>query len=343
MRKSEVNLFAYAEQFVEGTNSLYRGIRHDRARLREFMETNGWFGFVPVMRDKDPYISRDEIESIRDLLTLWLSAYKQPNDAKLDALLSYFEPTYPGTCSLYRAFSFDGEIRDKAHTWRLLDWIFANIEKEITEFGEDEIEAFIRVLDTDTSLASAKVFADFVRFVKLSEWDYQFGSRGKPAAENGAYPLRDFAVMAYCVFNDEMWEKQKLIEKAVESSQYADLWLFTAMQFICALRGTDLARLPAPQLPYEPDLVLLDIPNGAFPDSLSAALTDDLVFRLEMKGLKPSGAAGRKWQVLVEVPEMRTQMACLCTITHFRHSMPQMQQQDSYQNQIYHLTAQLDQ
>ena len=298
--KSDVNLFSYAEQLAVGIGSLYRGIRYDRARLCEFMDANGWFGSAPAMRDKEPYISRDNADSIRNLLELWLSAFKQPNDAKLDALLSYFEPTYPETCCLYRAFSSDNEIRGKAHTWKLLDWIFANIEKEIADCGEDEIEALVKLLDADTSLASARVFADFVRFVKLSEWDYQFGSRGKPAAENGAYPLKDFAIMAYCVFNDEMWKKQGLVEKAIASPQNADLWLFTAMQFVCALRGTDLARLPAPQLPYEPELVLLDIPNGAFPENLSAALTDELVFRLVMKSLKPSKTRAHK-----DVPEIK--------------------------------------
>ena len=145
-----------------------------------------------------------EANEINDLLALWLSAFKQPNHAKLDALLSFFEPKYPETCRLYRAFSSDSEIRDKAHTWKLLDCIFANIEKEITACSEDEIETFIKLLDTDSSLASARVFADFMRYVKLSEWDYRFGPRGKPEAENGAYPLSDFAVMAYCVFNDDM-------------------------------------------------------------------------------------------------------------------------------------------
>ena len=94
--------------------------------------------------------------------------------------------------------------------------------------------------------------------------------------------------MAYCVFNEEMWKRQNLIQKAVASPQCADLWIYTAMHFVCALRGTDLARLPAPQLPYDPKQVRDDILNGMFPEHFAAALTDNLTFRLKMKGAKPA-------------------------------------------------------
>ena len=285
---NNVNLFIFAEQLAAGLNSLYRGIRYDRARLSEFMDSNDWFGFAPEIRDKEPYITDREYLEISDSLKLWLSAFKQSDEIKLDLLLSHFEPVYPQTCSLYREFAFAGGVRGNAHTWKLLDFIFAHLGKEITACDESDIESFIQLLDSESSLASARMFADFLQFIKISEWDYRFDSRGKPDTENGAYPLQDFAVMAYCVFNEEMWERQNLILKAASSPQFADLWLHTAMQFVCALRGTDMARLPAPQLPYDPKQVIEDILSDAFPEHFAAALTDELIFRLEMKSAKPS-------------------------------------------------------
>jgi len=286
--KNDVSLFAFARQLASSGNSRYSDIRYDRVRLKDFMEANDWFGLNPEIRDKEPRLQSEETAIIQAQLELWLTAYKQPHDVKLDSLLSYFEPTYPDTCRLYREFTLASAIRDKAHTWKLLDFIFANIEKEITSYREHEIESFIGLLDADSSLASARTFADFVKFVNMSEWEYRFGPRGKAESENGAYPLRDFAVMAYCVFNDDMWRRQGLVEKAAASQQHANLWLCTAMHFVCALRGTDLANLPAPQLPYESALVLVDIRNGSFPERFSAALADELTFRLEMKGARPA-------------------------------------------------------
>jgi hypothetical protein len=320
---NDVNLYQLAEQLAVGLNSLYRGIRHDRARLSEFMETNDWFGLTPKMWDKEPYITNGESVEIRKSLELWLSAFKQPDNVKLDLLLSRFEPVYPQTCRLFREFTFANGVRGNAYSWKLLDFIFANIGKEITAYDESEIESFIQLLDSESPLASARLFADFLRYIELSEWDYRFGPRGKLDTENGAYPLRDYAVMAYCVFNEEMWKEQDLIKKATQSSQYADLWLHTAMHFVCALRGTDLARLPAPQLPYDSKRIIEDIVSGIFPEHFAAALTDELTFRLEMKSAKPSKT--EKYQniptVKVFIPEsLRAPLGIIIALALAHHS-----------------------
>lgn len=285
---NEINLFAFAERLAAVSGSLYKGTRYDKARLTEFMAANDWFGTIPTKRDNVPHITLPASDGVRKLLELWLSAFKQPDNMKLELLLRHFESEYPKTCELYREFVVSECLENEAYSWKLLDFMFDGIGKEITDCGEQEIESFIQMLDAEGSLAAAKMFARFLRFSELTEWDYGFGPRGGPDVSNGAYPLRDFAVMAYCVFNGEMWERQQLIEKAAGSRQYSDLWLYTALHFVCALRGADMARLPAPQLPYEPKRVLNEISCGTFPERSAAALTDELTFRLNMKGMTPS-------------------------------------------------------
>ena len=301
--KNDVGLFQFVERLAVELNSLYHGNSQDKEKLSEFMEVNDWFGLTPEIRGKEPYITNNASMEIRGSLTLWLSAFKRPDDDKLNLLLSHFESKFPQTCRLYREFTFANGVRGNAHSWILLDFIFANMDKEITTCDDSAIESFIGLLDTKCSLASARLFADFLRFIKLSEWEYRFDSRRK--VDNGAYSLREYAVMAYCVFNEELWERQCLIQKAAHSSKYADLWLHTAMLFVCALRGTDLARLPAPQLPYDSKRLLEDIVNETFPERIAAALTDELIFRVNVKGANPSKT--EKYQnvptVKVFVPE----------------------------------------
>ena len=282
-----VNLFEYAVDLASGLDSRYRGVRYDKARLVEFMEVNDWFGMNPAIRDKAPHIALDERELIRDRLILWLSAFKQPDSVKLDVLLRYFETEYPQTCELYRDFANANRITDSPSSWKLLDCIFYNFNAEVTDCDEIEIEDFIQHLDTEATLGAAQLFADFLRFSGLSKWSYEFYSRERPEVGSEAYPLSDYAVMAYCIFNEEMWERERLVEKAVDSPQFADLWLYAAMHFLCALRSSDMERMPAPKLPCSPEQTLADIAGGVFPGSLAVALTDEMVFRLEMKGLKP--------------------------------------------------------
>lgn len=288
-------LLAFTEQLAEEIGSLYRGIRYDKTRLLEFMDINDWFG---IENDSD-------LETLRSPLTLWLSAFKQTDDVKLDLLLEHFKSEYPRTCKLYREFVISKGIRNKAYSWKLLDCIFANIGKEITDCDEAEVEAFIRLLDAEYSLVTARAFADFSKFARLSEWDYRFGSRGKLDSENGAYSLGDYATMAYCIFNEDMWKRQDLVNKATKSETFADLWLYTAMQFVCALRGTDLARLPAPSATQDP-----------------GAIVDELCIRLKLKPTKPSKT--ERYQDIPElkliIPEsLRTPLGTIISIAMTHH------------------------
>jgi hypothetical protein len=160
-------------------------------------------------------------------------------------------------------------LTDEPSAWKLLDFILSEIDRDITAYSEQELEKLIQRINAGATLKSARLFSDFLRSASnsgqtLTKWEYSFESRECPNLINEAYPLNDFAVMAYCVFNESMRQKQNLLEKAVDSKIYADLWLFSALHFICALRKGDMKRIPAPELPYDRELVLKNILNGTF-------------------------------------------------------------------------------
>jgi len=94
--------------------------------------------------------------------------------------------------------------------------------------------------------------------------------------------------MCYCVFSEEMWARLRLIEKAVNNRVYADLWLFVALHFVCALRSGDMESIPAPKLPYDGGVILDKIANGGFAKREASALVDELRIRLKLKPMTPS-------------------------------------------------------
>ncbi len=69
------------------------------------------------------------------------------------------------------------------------------------------------------------------------------------------------------------------------------MWLFAARHFICALRSGDMARLPAPMLPYDGKTVLDKVLGGSFTKKEASALTEELAIRLKLKPMKPSKTA----------------------------------------------------
>ena len=299
------SVFSYATKIGAGIGSLYRDNRFDRSNLLEFMDLNDWFGAKYTMQDKEPRISASALQGIRGSLTLWLSAYMRTGREKLAILLDHFQDRYPQTCSLYRKFVSDSQMDDDPSAWRLLDFLLCEIDREITEYSETDLESLVALMDSSATRTAAKVFADFLGTTTpegepLSSWTYTFNVRDSPDLVNSAYPVTDFATMAYCAFNEEMWEQQDMINKAVQNKTYADLWLFVALHFICALRVSDMARLPAPALTRSGDAVMESVVAGTFTNHEAAALADELAIRLMLKPMKPSKTSAHK-----SVPELK--------------------------------------
>ena len=305
-----MNLFSAATKMAGELNSLYRDNRFGRTDLLEFMDANAWFGVSPAMIGNAPVIQGCDFEHLKSPLTLWLSAYKKPGREKTILMLRHFDGIYPLTCALYHKFVTDRQLEDLPAAWQLLDFLLSEIDREITDYGESDLEKLVARADAGATLLSARLLADFLRTAvhngrPLTQWVYSFHSRDTPDLIRDAYPLDGFSVMAYCVFNEDMWARQSMIEKAIQNKAYADLWLFVALHFICALRLGDMKRLPAPALPYDGDTVLQKIRDGDFEKRIAVALVEELTIRLKLKPMKPSKTAahGNVPSLKLSVPE----------------------------------------
>ncbi len=290
------NLFSVIAAMASELDSLYKDDSICRKDVLDFMEANEWFGISCPIQDRIPMIEKCTMSRFEAPLTLWLSAYRKPARDKLALMLQHFSPIYPETCSIYRDFIQDKHMEDEPSAWKLLDFILSETDKEITAYSEADLEALVKQMSVHTTRAAARLFTEFLQIAKhrgkpLTQWSYSFAPRNLPALVNDAYPIDDFAVMAYHIFNEEMWAQQKLVEKAVQSPVYADLWLFFAFNFICALRKNDIKRLPAPTLPYSADHVFKMIANHSFPREDALSLVEELGIRLKLKPMKPSKTA----------------------------------------------------
>lgn len=292
--ENDFDLFSSVAAMAAPLHSLYADNRFGRADLLEFMDANAWFGVGSEMG-----MTPCAFDEIRGPLTLWLSAYKKPGREKIRLMLEYFSGIFPVTCRLYREFIVQNCLEDMPSAWKLLDYLLSEMDREIIEYDEAGIAELTSRLDAGATLQSARLFSEFLQSARhngrpLTKWAYTFHSRGAPELVGDAYPVEAFAVMAYCTFNEDMWEKQELVKKAMKSPVYADLWLFTALHFICALRPGDMARLPAPALPYDGKTALERIAADTFSKSNAVAISDELCMRLRLKPMKPSKTSAHR-------------------------------------------------
>jgi len=284
-----IDLFAHAADLAVKSGSRYRNNRAGRADMLNFIDANSGFGYPYVASTVGLLIDGSAMPAMRNALELWLRAYKQPCGVKIDLMLGAYADKFPITCGLYRDFISNRDVNGNTAYWQLLDYILAEIDKEITDYSDADIDVFTQRLGSALTLNAAKLFAEFASAVIYqSKQIYSFASREQPALINEAYTVRDFAIMAYCVFNKEVWESQGMLAKAVRTKALAELWLFVALHLICALRSGDMEMLPAPELPHDGKKVHQMILSGAFPGKEAIALSDELVVRLKLKPSAPS-------------------------------------------------------
>jgi hypothetical protein len=270
---------ALAAEIAAETKSLYNNTSRQRELLLGFAEANGWLEFGA--------------DCLKSSITLWLSAYKQPGSVKIELMLKQYDGVYPDVCAAYSGFISGKDVNSANAYWELLDFMLAELERDITAYSELEIDSLVKTANDSLTLKAARLLSEFLFSIKtdsgsLTKWIYTFDARSHPGLNSDAYALADYAVMAYSVFNNEAWQKQDMVANAVRKKVFADLWLFSAFNLICALRPVDLARLPAPNMPYDTDFIRADLLSGAFSPKHAAAMCDEMTERTALKAMRPS-------------------------------------------------------
>ncbi len=172
---------------------------------------------------------------------------------------------------------------------------------KIYNLNAEELDCFAADMDKTLPLFSAQLFSEFLMYamecgVLSNSPMYQFKSRVESKNE-GAYATMDFLKMAHIVFNDESWKSEGLVKKALRSERDASLWLFVSCHFVCGWRGTDIVRLPMPELPSDMNQFREQIKAGCFDASDILA---ELEFRLRYTPLIP-----QKTERFEDVPDLK--------------------------------------
>ena len=300
----KVELFRAAKAMAYDRRSLYKGSIKDRDKLLDFLEMNGWFGLDrnEIMRSKDViFITEDHMRFLSDKLRLWMDGFRRSNSDKLELLLAFGEKSLPQTVSCFGEYIRAESRNDDISSWRLLDFLLYHLPGEITEIDTAAEGRLVDKLDREATRSVAELYAGFHEWLQkklgISGWRYKFEYR-KKRDEIEAYTVSQFSHMAYCVFNDEWWEKQQMVEKACGSAAYANLWAFIAMHFVCGLRSTDIIRLPMPDLGCDGDTFREKVLSGIF--EKPEAISQDMQIRVRYRPGHPNKTAAGS-----DIPELK--------------------------------------
>lgn len=304
----KVDFFRAVRTAATEAASLYRGTIADRRSLAAFLEMNGWYGLTErLVPDQEEEAVRTgafpldeaDVQILLGHLGLWLKAYHRDDHEKLMILAEYGRERFPKTTASFLSFARKAGLDSETVTWRLLDYLIGHLEKEIVDMRFAELDSFISGMSREASLSACELFADYyeAEIRKGEGWIYRFAYRSKREGIE-AYPLMDFARMQYCTFNKENWESESMIGKACSSPAYANLWAFISLHFVCALRATDIERLPKPQIPCPGQEFRRRILEESGWDT--GEIARELKIRMRLKPLLPNKTRGTQ-----HVPDLK--------------------------------------
>lgn len=334
MKRNYEFLFERVSQLALETESKYKNNQTCRDNLLEFLDINEWFGMDYRVKGMDTEVCLQEkaVDSIR----VWLSGYARKPEEKIQILLDAHEVSHPNTCASLKQFLSREGCWSRSCIWQALDFLFYVMKSDLDIYSEKKSHEILEQASLELSISGMKFLTSYITATRKGniQWRYTFGRRKIAEGTNDAYEMNDYAAMAYCVFNANNWNQQDMIPKAVKAKKYADVWVFIALHFICALRRTDMTRLPIPSLPAEPKEVKACILKGEA-DELAKKIADEWSYRLRMWQAVPSKTKGYcdVPQIKVFIPEtlrITVGIILLTVVLHHTEGSPFFEVRNEY-------------
>lgn len=235
-----------------------------------FLVSNNWFGEDPVIENKAINVSDEFLSSHSTQIESFFAMYKESPENKSQILMQKLESEFPETAKYYKAYRKQIGI-ETVSSYSIVDFLCYNLPGELAFSSDNEIQYLLEDATASLKRTDAVTLCGFINWM-LGRKDiktayhnaYEVNNYSNHKKDSEAVGTEFYLHLLYYLFSPDFIEKEHMYQKAADDKRYADAWLYMAIHFICALRYTDLARFPHPELPYEPATVLEMIRENTF-------------------------------------------------------------------------------
>lgn len=276
-------------------------IKH-REKVSGFLLDNEWFG-VSINLD-DYTISEKDAEVLKNHIKDYLTT--PPGIKSMEGI---FSKKFPSTSELFVQFAEEEKLSE-TNRFYLLDFLAYYLTKDLFLYSDAEVETLVEVATEVLTKSQGNILIQFIKWllnkgVTRYRVSFEMTKRYTIESANGAYELDEYLGLMYYLFNENYIIKNDMLCKAANSKNYADTWLYLGLQFICALRSTDLERLGHPKLTREPLEVLEAVVDGTWSSSEARRTLLSITTRLTYLNLTPNKTknASNVAQLKFHVPE----------------------------------------
>lgn len=254
---------------------------------------NNWFNMSPVIDNGVIFIDDSKLDKVKALFESFSFNYNKPASDKFDILYSKFSKLYPDTAKYFEKYSTVRHL-ELDDSYYLMDFMTSNLVGELYDSPDREIIDFLNVAHAAVSKSYCNMITDFVNWLKVTRKTvaYQnlyFVDRYSDKSDSSeAYDPDEYLKILYHIFNSDYINKNSMYLQAAKSKNYVDTWLFLSLNFLCALRTTDLVRFPHPRLVTSPEETLEQIASDTFSDADAKIVLASVVWHLDAIMLKPN-------------------------------------------------------
>lgn len=259
----------------------------------EFLATNNWFGIHPKLNNKKKIELNDtDADMLTDRLKPFLSNFSCDTNKKTETLYSMLESLFPQTKLIVEDFfnKHRDYFKDNG-PYYLMNFLYSHLVDEICELSDKEVSGLMDDALHNLNVANCNMLSIFLSDTKKNYRTRYVGDyflEKNDLKDNDAYELDEYCRIMYHMFNEDYIEQNQMYKKACENKDYIDIWLFISLHFVCALRNSDLIKLPHPALPYEPNDVLAKIRNNEFTKEDALKVIYSVVWNVEYRMAKPN-------------------------------------------------------
>ena len=243
-----------------------------------FFVDNEWFGEKPTLKQGKILLSDSQAERFAMELAVFLGSTQE-------TLYEQFKKRFSETDRRFHKFlnELNGENKqtkkkrkkkerntdnkwvefmvDEETKYYILDFMLYRLEKDLFLYNDNDLEVLISHATFDLTKAHGDIFTFFLAWMRLNyktayQKDYTLSKRYTMDIQNEAYDFDDYIQLVYYLFAEEYIEDNEMFQKAAESKNYTDTWLYLALHFVRPLRLTDMERIYHPRLPYPSEEVL---------------------------------------------------------------------------------------
>lgn len=302
------------------------------------------------------YLHKSDVTCLHLLSEEFLTEFGLSEEEKVQLFLGRGSE-YPKTVAFVREYidSKGGPEIITPSLTEMVRYIF-RVPLEFPEFTKGIFSAIFKQLPTKTAQECLLDFAGFVRSrTKVSFPDTRRNAATATHASRdiSAYSFDVVCRFADCLFNETLIQDNRLVEKALENSFFAEMWMYCSLHYVCGWRAGDIcekwmylsldtksfADIGFPEICM--DSLKDDILTGSINDRTYEKLTDYVVDKIILAAQLPSKTSSyTPTSLRVSITEsLKSHFGRLLLIAEYHHNKDgegymQLHRKEKYQNRI---------